>query len=286
MKITETMKKNALIMFFLFSAISSYAQQIQMPQASPSAKIAQKIGLTDVTIDYSRPSMKGRKIFGELVPFGEVWRTGANGAAIITFSTAVQIAGKNIPKGQYAIYSIPNKGEWTIIISKETKLWGAIGYSSENDLMRFKATSSKTSRKYETFEMTFNNMTDNSADLSIKWEQTRVDFKIATEVDGIVMAQIKELVIDKESKDPSLLYSAANYYFTNQKDIPQALLWISQAVESDPKYWTMHLKAKIEVMLGLKTEAFESASKSKAMAIEAKNPDYVALNDRLIKSIK
>jgi len=275
-----------ILAIFLWTGINAFGQQIQMPQASPSAKIAQKIGLTDVTVDYSRPSIKGRKIFGELVPFGQVWRTGANGAAIITFSTDVEIAGKNVPKGQYAIYSIPGKTEWTIILSKETKLWGAIGYSAENDLMRFKATSSKTSRKYETFEITFNNMTDNSAELSIKWEQTRVDFKILTEVDGIVMTQIKEMVIDKETKDPSLLYSAANYYFTNQKDIPQAHTWISQAVASDPKYWTMHLKAKIEVALGMKTEAFESAKKSKEMAIEAQNPDYVALNDRLMKSIK
>lgn len=280
------MKINVILAILLLVGFSAMAQQIQMPQASPSAKIAQKIGLTDVTVDYSRPSMKGRKIFGELVPFGQVWRTGANGAAVITFSTDVEIAGKNVPKGQYAIYSIPGKSEWTIILSKETKLWGAIGYSSDNDLMRFKATPAKTSRKYETFEITFNNMTDNSADLSIKWEQTRVDFKISTEVDGIVMAQIKEMVIDKETTDPSLLYAAANYYFTNQKDMPLAHNWITQSVASDPKYWTMHLKAKIEVALGMKTEALNSAQKSKEMAIEAKNPDYVALNDRLMKSIK
>lgn len=280
------MKNHIVLIIFFLIAFSSFAQQIQMPQASPSAKIGQKIGLTDVTVDYSRPSVKGRKIYGELVPFGQVWRTGANGAAIITFSTDVQIDGKNVPKGQYAIYSIPNKDQWTIIISKETKLWGAIGYTAENDLMRFTTASFKTSRKYETFEITFNNMTDNSAELSIKWEKTRVNFKISTEVDEIVMAQIKELVIDKETQDPSMLYSAANYYFTNQKDIPLALSWISKAVASDPKYWTMHLKAKIEMTLGLKTEAFESATKSKEMAIEAKNPDYVALNNRLIKSIK
>lgn len=279
-------KFNVILAILLLVGYNTMAQQIQMPQASPSAKIAQKIGLTDVTVDYSRPSMKGRKIFGELVPFDQVWRTGANGAAVITFSTDVEIAGKNVPKGQYAIYSIPGKSEWTIILSKETKLWGAIGYSSENDLMRFKATPSKTSRKYETFEITFNNMTDNSADLSIKWEQTRVDFKISTEVDGIVMAQIKEMVIDKETTDPSLLYAAANYYFTNQKDMPLAHTWITQSVASDPKYWTMHLKAKIEVALGMKTEALNSAQKSKEMAIEAKNPDYVALNDRLMKSFK
>lgn len=270
----------------LLAGMSVFAQQIQMPQASPSAKIAQKVGLTDVSVDYSRPSTKGRKIFGELVPFGEVWRTGANGATILSFSTDVEIAGKTVPQGQYALYSIPGKSEWTIILSKDTKLWGAIGYDPKNDLMRFQVEPNKLSRIYETFEISFNNMTDNGADLSIKWDQTRVDFRIVTQVDAIVMSQIKELVIDTNTTDPTLLYSAANYYFTNQKDMPLSYSWIKKSVESDPKYWTVHLKAKIELALGMKTEAMESAKKSKELALEAKNPDYVSLNDRLIKSIK
>ncbi len=270
----------------LLVGMSAFAQQIQMPQASPSAKIAQKVGLTDVTVDYSRPSTKGRKIFGELVPYGEVWRTGANGATVISFSTDVEIDGKKVPQGQYALYSIPGKTEWTIILSKDTKLWGAIGYDPKNDLIRFQVEPNKLSRVYETFEISFNNMTDNGADLSIKWDQTRVDFRIVTQVDAIVMAQIKELVIDTNATDPTLLYSAASYYFTNQKDIPMAYTWVTKSVESDPKYWTVHLKAKIELALGMKTEALESAMKSKELAIEAKNPDYVSLNDRLIKSIK
>lgn len=270
----------------LLAGMSVFGQQIQMPQASPSAKIAQKVGLTDVSVDYSRPSTKGRKIFGELVPFGEVWRTGANGATILSFSTDVEIDGKKVPQGQYALYSIPGKSEWTIILSKDTKLWGAIGYDPKNDLMRFQVEPNKLSRVYETFEISFNNMTDNGADLSIKWDQTRVDFRIVTQVDTIVMAQIKELVIDTNTTDPTLLYSAANYYFTNQKDIPLSYTWIKKSVESDPKYWTVHLKAKIELALGMKTEAMETAKKSKELALEAKNPDYVSLNDRLIKSIK
>lgn len=270
----------------MFAGVSLFAQQIQMPQASPSAKIAQKVGLTDVTVDYSRPGTKGRKIFGELVPYGQVWRTGANGATILSFSTDVEIDGKKVPQGQYALYSIPGKSEWTIILSKDTKLWGAIGYDPKNDLMRFEVEPNKLSREYETFEISFNNMTDNGADISIKWDQTRVDFRIVTQVDAIVMAQIKELVIDTNSTDPTLLYSAANYYFTNQKDIPLAYTWITKSVESDPKYWTVHLKAKIELALGRKTEALETAMKSKQLAVEAKNPDYVSLNDRLIKSIK
>ncbi len=281
--------KNTLSLVFLvllFTGITSYAQQIQMPPASPGAKISQKVGLTDIIADFSRPSTKGRKIFGELVPYGEVWRTGANGATILTFSTEVTIGGQKVPAGSYALYSIPGKSSWTIILNKNTKLWGAIGYKQEEDQIRFTATPSKTSKEYETFELSFNNLTDNGADLSIKWEQTRVDFRISTEVDPIVMADIKKLVVDANSTNPALLYQAANYYFTNNKDINQAYTWIKQSTDADPKYWTLHLRAKVELALGMKTDALESATKSKNMAIEAKNPDYVGLNERLIKSIK
>ncbi|MBN7816176.1 DUF2911 domain-containing protein [Algoriphagus pacificus] len=275
-----------VLIVFLLSGIQSFAQQIQMPQASPSAKIAQKIGLTDVTVDYSRPSTKGRKIFGELVPYGSIWRTGANGATVINFSTDVIIDGKTVPQGQYALYTIPNKNTWTVILSKNTKLWGAIGYNPEEDLMRFEITPSKTSRKYETFEISFNNMTDTGADLTMKWEQTRAEFHITMDADPIVMAQIKEFVLDKETTDPSLLYEASNYYLNTGRDLNQAYSWIQESVESDPKYWTYHLKAKIEAALGMKTEAIDSAKESMEMAEEAKNPDYVGLNERLIKSLK
>jgi hypothetical protein len=279
-------KINFLILALLFVSTIGMAQQIQMPQASPSSKIIQKVGLTDVTVDFSRPSTKGRKIFGELVPFGQVWRTGANGATVLTFSTEVSISGTKVPAGSYALYSIPGKSTWTMILSKNTKLWGAIGYEAKDDVLRFNATPAKTSRMYDSFEIGFSNLTDASADLSIKWEQTRVEFTIQTEVDPIVMTDIKKQVIDAKSTNPALLYQAANYYFTNNKDQNQAYTWIKQSTESDQKYWTLHLQAKIELSLGKKTAALESATRSKKLAEEGKNQDYVGLNDRLIKSIK
>ena len=281
-------QKQSLLLFILIlgMSVTLVAQQIEMPQASPASSISQKIGLSDVKIEYSRPSTKGRKIFGELVPYGEVWRTGANAATIITFSTDVKIEGNNVPEGSYALYSIPNKNEWTIILSKNTKLWGAVGYSASDDLVRFKVKAGKAKSKYETMEIGFIDMTDTGASVAIKWENASVKFRIETEVDDIVMNQIKELVIDQEPTNPGLYYQAANYYFTTKKELPIALEWINKSVESDPKYWTMHLKAKIELALGMKKEAVASANKSKEMAQEAKNPDYVGLNDRLIKSIK
>uniref|UniRef100_UPI004047C6FC DUF2911 domain-containing protein n=1 Tax=Algoriphagus sp. TaxID=1872435 RepID=UPI004047C6FC len=279
-------KIKLLFLALLCLSMNGIAQQIQMPQASPSAKLIQKVGLTDVTVDFSRPSTKGRKIFGELVPFGQVWRTGANGATVVTFSTEVTIAGKKVPAGSYALYSIPGKSSWTMILSKNTKLWGAIGYEPKDDFLRFTATPAKTSRLYDTFEIGFSKLTDASANLSIKWEQTRVEFTILTEVDSIVMADIKKQVIDAQSTNPALLYQAANYYFTTNKDLGQAYTWIKQSTVADPKYWTLHLQAKIEMSLGKRTEALESANNSKKLAEEGKNIDYVGLNDRLIKSIK
>ncbi|MDX5339617.1 MAG: DUF2911 domain-containing protein [Cyclobacteriaceae bacterium] len=270
----------------LFMGFSGFAQQIQMPQASPSAKVSQRVGLTDVTLDYSRPSTKGRKIFGELVPYGQVWRTGANNATVISFSTDVTVAGKDVPAGSYALYSIPSKSEWTLVLSTNTQLWGAIGYDSKDDFLRFNVPAGKTSKKYETFEISFNNLTDNSADVSLKWETTRVDFKISSNVDPIVMADIQKYVIDANSTDPGLLYQAAYYYYNTQRDLNQAHTWIKESTDKDPKYWTVHLRAKIEVALGMKTEAFKSATKSKELASEANNPDYVGLNERLLKTLK
>jgi hypothetical protein len=283
------MKTKSILLQLIFIGIffsEGIGQQIQMPQASPSANISQKIGLTDVSIEYSRPSMRGRKIFGELVPYGEVWRTGANAATIITFKTEVIIEGNKVPAGVYALYSIPGKNEWTMILSSNTKLWGAVGYNQEDDFLRFKVKPGKTGQKYETMEINFVDITDTGTSVAIKWENTRVKFRIETEVDSIVMGQIKELVLDQEPQNPGLYYQAANYYFTNNKDMNQAYDWINKSVNSDPKYWTVHLKAKIELALGKKKEAIESAQKSMDMAREAKNPDYVGLNERLIKSIK
>ena len=141
-----TNKFTFVILFLLFASISGFAQQIQMPQASPSSKISQQVGLSVVTVDYSRPSTKGRKIFGELVPYGQIWRTGANNPTVITFSGEVTIANQKVPAGSYALYSIPGKSEWTLILSKNTKLWGAMGYNQADDQMRFVVPASKTSK--------------------------------------------------------------------------------------------------------------------------------------------
>jgi hypothetical protein len=287
-KIPKTMTNKFYFLLFtlVFVGFASFSQQIPMPQASPSASLTQQFGLTKVTVDYSRPGVKGRKIFGELVPWGQVWRTGANSATQLNFSTDVIINGQNVPAGTYALYAIPEKKEWTLILSKKTELWGSIGYNQADDQLRFKAPVSKPSKKYETFEISFNNITDNSTQIFLKWDKVEVAFTVSAEVDSIVMAEIQKQVIDGKSQDAGLLFQAGSYYFSASKDTNQAYLWVKESTDKDPKYWTMHLRAKIELALGLKTEALDSAKKSMAMAQEENNPDYVALNERLIKSIK
>ncbi|WP_137403759.1 DUF2911 domain-containing protein [Echinicola rosea] len=275
-----------LLLLVLISFGTTKAQQIQMPQASPAAAISQKIGLTDVKLEYSRPSVKDRKIFGTLVPFGEVWRTGANASTKISFSTPVTVEDNEVPAGTYALYAIPNKKEWTFILSDNLELWGAIGYTPENDVLRFTVPAKKSKEAYETMELSFNDMTDTGATLNLHWEKTAVGFRIETQVDQIVMDQIQEMVIDAKTDNPGLLYQAASYYYTNDKDMEQAHEWIEKSVAADPKYWTVHLKAKIEDKLGLTEEAIQSAQMSKQLADEAKNMDYVNLNDRLIKALQ
>jgi hypothetical protein len=281
----NTKKIILLLHFSILCTISGFAQ-LKMPQASPPAKINQLAGLTQFNLEYSRPSMKGRKIFGDLVPYGAVWRTGANAASTLEFDTEVMIEGKTVAPGKYAIYSIPEKDKWTVILSKNTELWGSIGYSDKDDVVRVTVPSKKLRDPVETFDMRFVEITDAGAKLALAWEKTMVEVKFTMEVDPVVMKQIKEQVIDKSPSNPGLYFQAATYYFNHNKDLDQALEWATQVVEADEKYWNVHLKAKIEQKLGLKEDARESAMRSMALAKEANNPDYVTLNEKLLKTIK
>lgn len=275
---------NLFAILMVFNGVS--VAQIQTPQASPPSKISQLVGLTQVSLEYSRPSMRDRKVFGELVPYGEVWRTGANSATAIEFSSEVTIEGKKLDAGKYAIYTIPERKNWTIVFSKNTSLWGAVGYDEKDDVLRVSVPSGKLKNTLETLQIDFSDITDTGASVNIKWEKSVASFRIETEVDPIVMKQIREQVIEKEPASSGTYFQAANYYFSTGKDLSQALEWIGKSVEADPRYWSIHLKAKIEQRLGLKEEAKVSAEKSMELAKVEKNMDYVRLNETLIKSIK
>lgn len=284
------MRRLTLLTMSLMAAFSLNAQ-LRTPPASPTFELKGTVGLTEVKVVYSRPSARGRQVFNRLVPFDEVWRTGANASTKISFSDDVVIEGNTVPAGEYALYSIPGREEWTIILNKNLELWGSLGYNESEDLLRFKVPTKHPSSHYETFTISFSDFTDNSAKLNMKWEKTKAVFTIETDTDGPAMAYIKEHLIDGDGSTAknSDYYTAASYYFTKHKDDQKALKWIKKSIElsgDQPRYWEYYLKAQILERLQLTEDALTAAETSKKLAQEAGNPDYVRLNESLIELLK
>jgi hypothetical protein len=256
--------------------------QLKTPAPSPTQTIKQDFGLANVELSYSRPGIKGRKIFGDLVPFGKVWRTGANSATTLTFGDAVTIGGTKIPAGKYGLLTIPDKKNWIIIISKQTDVTSPADYKQDQDLVRTEVKTMDMDNSLETFTMQFANVKPSTCELHIMWDKTVVALPIATDVETKVMAQIDQLM----NKDNRPYFNAAMYYMDNGKDLNQALAWFDKAVELQPNaFFIHHQRANCLARLGKKDEAKAAAEKSKALAIEQKNDDYVRLNDKLLAEL-
>jgi uncharacterized protein YdeI (BOF family) len=280
-KILKQMKKVVVLLLALIST-GVVAQGIKTPAPSPTQTIKQDFALSSIEITYSRPAAKGRKIFGDLVPFGKIWRTGANGATKVTFGEDVKVGGLPVKAGSYAIYSVPNANEWEIIINKGANNGGLAGYKTEDDVARFKVKAMELPMMIENFTIILGNLTASSADIQILWENTAVQIPVVADIDAKIMAQINTAM----TVDSRPYYQAASYYFDNGKDINKALEWATKAVEAQPTaYWVMHLKAKVQAKAGDKAGAKASAMKSMEMAKEAKNDDYVVLNQKLIATL-
>jgi tetratricopeptide (TPR) repeat protein len=258
------------------------AQTIKTPAPSPTQSVKQDFGISTIELNYSRPGMKGRKIFGDLVPYGKVWRTGANSATRLKFSDDVSIGGQVLKAGEYALYTVPNEKEWEIIINKGSANWGT-DYKQEDDIFRVKATPVKLDQPVESFTMQFANVKSGSADLQIMWDKTLVSVPITSDIDKKVMAQIDAAM----NKDSRPYYQAAMYYLETGKDLNQALTWFDKAIEQNPTaYWVYHQKANALAKMGKKREAKTTAQKSMDLAKTAKNDDYVKLNEKLIADLK
>ncbi len=265
-----------------FALFTADAQQLKIPQPSPTQTIKQDFGIGSIELNYSRPSMKGRKIFGDLVPFGNVWRTGANNATILNFTDSVTIGGTKIAPGKYGLLSIPNKDQWTLIITSQLNVTSPAGYKQESDVVRVNVKPVTTKETQETFTMQFANIKPTSTDLEISWENTKVTLPISTEVDKKVMADINNAM-----KDNRPYFQAGMYYLDNGKDLNQAINWFDKAFEQNPNaFWVLHQKANALAKLGKKQEAKAAAQKSMDIAKEAENDDYVKLNEKLIASLK
>jgi Protein of unknown function (DUF2911) len=275
---------------FLFlltiSVIASAKAQIKTPAASPSATVSQSIGLAKATIEYSRPSLKGRKMIGgDLVPYDKIWRTGANKIPNLILSEDVMIDGKNVPAGTYGIATIPGKTDWTIILTKNAAQWGVYEYKESEDLMRFKAKAQKTKSTEEHFTMGFSDFTPTSAHLFIAWENTHVKFKISQEPDALIMAEIKAKTMATEVTTDTY-FGAANYYFENGKDLNQAMAWANKVVEKDKAYWTLALRAKIAQKLGKCDIAKADAKEGVELAKKDNDTSYVNTLTKILNTCK
>ena len=262
--------------------------QIQMPAPSPTFELKGTVGLAEVKVVYSRPSAREREIAGNLIPYNEVWRTGANASTKITFSEDVLIEGENLPAGEYALYTEFTDEVATVIFSKNLSWRGAIGYESKDDQLRVDVPVKHPSSHYETFTISFSDFTMNSANLNMKWGHTKAMVNIEAKVDERVMAQIKEQVIDNTPQNAGVYFQAATYYYDTERDSEMALDWVNKAIEGSPEkqYWVMHLKAKLLVKLNRKSEARTAAEESMELAKSQDNPDYVRLNEKLIASLE
>ena len=257
--------------------------QLKTPAPSPTQTIKQDFALSSIEVSYSRPGMKGRKIYGDLVPFGKVWRTGANQATTVTFGEEVMIGGKKVPAGKYGLVSIPDKNNWTLILTKQMDVTSPAVYKQEMDVVRVEAKPMKVDNNVETFTMQFANIKPSSVDLQLLWENTAVSLPISADVETKVMAQIENVM----NKDNRPYFNAAMYYLDTGKDLNQALAWFDKAIELNPSaFWIHHQRANTLAKLGKKDEAKQAANKSMELAREAKNDDYVKLNEKLLAEIK
>jgi len=262
----------------------SYAQVPRIPEASSTQTIIQDFGLGKITITYSRPNVKDRKIFGGIIPWGEVWRTGANAATVITFTEKVLIEGNSVPAGSYSLFSIPDKNDWTIILNKVVKQWGAYNYKQSEDFLRFTVKPTRVSEKRETFTMAFANSTTKSADLYLVWDHTSVKIHLQTDDDAKITANIDELM--KGDRKP-YYFNAIQYYYENNKDVDKALGWVYEAEKIEPKGpWYKLWESRLLLRKGDKAGAIAAAEAGIALAKASKDDEYIRLNKEALDHAK
>ena len=262
----------------LISSIDAHAQIT--PHPSSSETINQGFGLGTITLTYSRPNTKGRKIFGNVEPYDKVWRTGANSATVITFSDDVMLEGNKVPAGEYGLFSIPGENQWTIILSRKPKQWGAYTYNQADDYLRFSVKPVKLQQPVETFTLQFENMYPTSGELHLLWENTALAIHLTCDIDKKVMARIDSAM----TTDKKPYYDAVIYYWNNNKDMNQALEWANQLekVPGMPPMVAKLWKARIQLKKGDKSGATATAREGVKAATEMKSDEYIRLNTEVI----
>ena len=279
------MKQLFLSVLFVATSLATYAQSsLKLPALSPTAKISQDFSVSNIEISYSRPSMRGRKIFGDLVPYGKVWRTGANSATKLKIGEDMEINGQKIKAGEYALYTIPDKDSWRIILNTGVGNWGAEGYSSENDVAHFTVKPGKLEEDVQTFSINITDITFNTCKIELVWERTKVVLSVVANNGDAVAANIDKAI----NHPPTIPYfQVANYYYETNQNTDMANSYVNKALEQDPKaYYMWYLKARIEKRLGHNDEAIAAAKKSMELAAgTAFEGDYIHNNTVLIDEI-
>ncbi|MBK9097104.1 MAG: DUF2911 domain-containing protein [bacterium] len=247
----------SLALIFIFSFIA-FGQQVKTPRPSPDAAVTQMIGVTEVKIDYSSPGVKGRKIWGELVPFGEIWRTGANEVTSITFSDPVKVNGNDLPSGTYGIHTVPGESEWEFIFSKDTKVDGSSNFDKEKEVLRVK---SKPEEHHFMERMTFlfTDVTDNSANVNLMWDKLKVSFKVETSTQELFLSNARQQL----SWSPT--FQAAQYCLNSNTNLEEALRWAEASCLINEVYWNTRVKAQLQNKLGMKDEAIATMEKAVAL---------------------
>ncbi|AOW19726.1 DUF2911 domain-containing protein [Urechidicola croceus] len=268
------MNLKKIILFIAIGIQCSMYAQIIRPQASPAATIKQTVGLTDVTIDYSRPLLKGRDMFQDLTKIGKVWRTGANMCTQLTLSADIDIEGITVPEGKYSIYSIPGEESWKVIFNKKIS-WGT-EYDENQDFIRINVPSVKSTITHESFTFYFSDVTQNSANLGFVWGDTQVELKLHTDTHSTILESIETTMSDESNATNGDFYNAADYYIIHKLDSEKALRWASKYLEiENDKYWAHGLQANALAYAGKFVEAIESAKKTIELAKNARNEGYV-----------
>lgn len=265
------MKK--IITFLTIGILSAHLSAQNLPQTSPSSTLKQTVGLTDFTVEYSRPSVKGRTIFGELVPFDKVWRLGANKCTQFTVSTEVTIAGETLKAGTYSMFATPSKsGDWTVVFNSNTEQWGAGEYDAKKNLITAKVKAVKNTFT-ESFMIGFNNFTSNSGAITIQWENLKIDIPFKVNTTQIAEQNIKS-AIEKGEKLGRVYYNSADYYL-KANDTKKASRYIEKSIDIEKTHRNLFLQANILNKMNKKDEAIKLAKQAAELAEKADSKGWV-----------
>lgn len=275
------MKQLTMLLVALLATVTLSAQ-IRTPAPSPNATVTQTVGLAKVTVEYSRPSVKGRKIFGDLVPFGKVWRTGANKITTIKFDQPLTINGKSIPAGSYGWYTFPSATAWTVALNSDDKQWGAYEYDEKKDVLRISVVPEKMKQSQEHLGIAFEKFTTTSADLVLRWEKTAIRLQLVHDPHPQIMEQIASTLAKPDAKADDY-YAAAEYYRDKNIDLPQAYAWANKVLETEKMWWSYYLRASIAAKMGKCAEAVADAKISIEGARKDNDTAYVKMNEKILK---